>query len=674
MLRLFYYLLFLTGFFILLEIAFAIQASELYLNDFIFVSKRLQLPASLLPDILFYCSAQLTIHLLYCIFITLCTISITKLLQLQKIQLNMGIALWILGIFVILALNQYYFPNSKFAMLSSAFFPFSIIGFIAYTLMFVWFCILLLAMVEPILLVYSDRSFIYAASIAAVLITSILSYPTQQKIVVTQKMPNIIIVGIDSLRPDFLSYFGGVKTPHIDSLLKQSVVFSDAVTPLARTFPAWMSILTGQYPKETGARYDLTPFQHLKLSNSLTFILHKAGYHTIYATDEVRFSNIDQAYGFEQVISPPMNVNDFLLGSINDFPISNLLINSRIGAVLFPYSYGNRPAYVTYDPAVFIQKINSELSQAYSQPIFLAVHFCLPHQPYMWASMNGQDIDPRERYMNSIEQADQQIGDFFAMLQQHHLLDQAIVVLLSDHGEALELSGDRVTEQDSYTQQGNPPIFYPTDEQEIAINKTVGHGTDVLGLPQYHSLLAFKVYGDAQILPHAVPGVVTLMDIKPTILELIGLPDESSSGISLRRAIIGESQPDNWHDHIFLESDFSPEAIRTVYPDLRKVILEGVDLFSINAKTARLEINGHMGKMIIESKQYADIHHDWMLAIYPQPDHKHRLVLINLKTGLWTDDITSDFAQHSPAKQMLAALENFFSIKTTLVSNKHAQA
>ncbi len=28
-------------------------------------------------------------------------------------------------------------------------------------------------------------------------------------------------------------------------------------------------------------------------------------------------------------------------------------------------------------------------------------------------------------------------------LKQNHLLDHAIVILLSDHGEALELSGDR---------------------------------------------------------------------------------------------------------------------------------------------------------------------------------------------------------------------------------------
>ena len=73
----------------------------------------------------------------------------------------------------------------------------------------------------------------------------------------TQEKPNIILVGVDSLSPDFLSYFGyGNITPFFDSFLDHASVFSEAVTPLARTFPAWTSILTGKYPSKIGIRYN----------------------------------------------------------------------------------------------------------------------------------------------------------------------------------------------------------------------------------------------------------------------------------------------------------------------------------------------------------------------------------------------------------------------------------
>src|SRR5262249_39123969 len=83
----------------------------------------------------------------------------------------------------------------------------------------------------------------------------------------TKAHPNIIVVVVDSFRPDYLLFFGGNKaTPFMDSLLANAVVFSDAVTPIARTFPAWTSILTGKYPLESGARFDLAAVENLHLS------------------------------------------------------------------------------------------------------------------------------------------------------------------------------------------------------------------------------------------------------------------------------------------------------------------------------------------------------------------------------------------------------------------------
>ena len=70
----------------------------------------------------------------------------------------------------------------------------------------------------------------------------------------------------------------------------------------------------------------------------------------------------------------------------------------------------------------------------------------------------------------------------------------SIVILLSDHGEALELSGDRVTEPDLFVSDTTKmiPHFYPSSVTEEQVNQSAGHGTDVLGLTQYHTVLAFR--------------------------------------------------------------------------------------------------------------------------------------------------------------------------------------
>ena len=190
-----------------------------------------------------------------------------------------------------------------------------------------------------------------------------------------------------------------------------------------------------------------------------------------------------------------MGLNDFLIGTFNDFPLSNLLVNTPIGKLLFPYSYANRPVYFTYEPKSFLNLINPAILEPRSKPLFLSIHFCLTHHPYLWSNLPADEFSPQERYGASVHRVDKQIEDFFNLLKRAHILDHAIVVLLSDHGEALELPGDRITEKELFShvkgEKTSIPKFYPPSFDNEAVNQSAGHGTDVLGLPQYHTVLAF---------------------------------------------------------------------------------------------------------------------------------------------------------------------------------------
>ncbi len=82
-----------------------------------------------------------------------------------------------------------------------------------------------------------------------------------------QKFPNIVLMSIDSLRPDILGIngFSPSVTPNLDSLLRGMHVFDDAITPIARTHAALVSIFTGQYPKSHGLRFNIAPRNKLSL-------------------------------------------------------------------------------------------------------------------------------------------------------------------------------------------------------------------------------------------------------------------------------------------------------------------------------------------------------------------------------------------------------------------------
>jgi hypothetical protein len=112
--------------------------------------------------------------------------------------------------------------------------------------------------------------------------------------------------------------------------------------------------------------------------------------------------------------------------------------------------------------------------------------------------------------------------------------------------------------------------------------------------------------------------------------------------------------------HLFIESDFSTESMRTVYPSVEEVVLEGVEALEVNPVTTRLTLRPNMLKMIIRSKQYADIYDHWMLALYPQDNKKRMPILVDMQTGEWTDDLQSPFAKNSPVILMQQQLKLFY--------------
>jgi arylsulfatase A-like enzyme len=449
-----------------------------------------------------------------------------------------------------------------------------------------------------------------AAAASALAFAVLLSGHRESPAGGTHSEPNVILIGIDSLRCD-LSAFGpaGSLTPEVDRFLAHSHVFSDAMTPLARTFPAWVSVLTGRHPVTTGARINLTARPLIHEGDTLADILRRDGYRTVLATDEVRFSNIDQSYGFDQVIAPPIGATDFVLATFNDFPVANLLSRSRAAAWLFPNTYANRAAYKTYDPSTFVERLDAELDN--DGPTMLMVHLTLAHYPYVWDDLEYTTLlkQFKEVYPKAIAAADRQFADTLALLDRKGLLDNAIVVLLSDHGEAVGLPGDSLVPKNS-------------PDPDLRWSSLWGHGTSVLSPHQYRVVLGMRSFGNSLVDPrpatHALP--VSLEDVTPTLLELLGRAGGGPfDGRSLAGLLDGNgvAAPD-WQDRVrFTESEFNPPALFAGGSfDETKLAMEASYNYVVTPE-GRLELREESLRTIIRSKEMAALRGAQKLASVP---------------------------------------------------------
>lgn len=646
---------------------------------------------------------QLLAYFLLITFIWFITQAISESLQITKkiLVYGLGISLWALCAILILLLNSQWYPHSFFAppfiQTLSLIKPISMLILAAY-------------LVANIHCFVKKKHRLLASFFLGIISINLwmslpitADSPNHDTIAITS--PNIILIGLDSLRPDFTQ---SPQTKNIDQFLMHSANFTHAYTPLARTFPSWISILTAKYPKHHRIRMNLADRNLLSDQSTLAKHLQKLGYETIYATDEKRFSNILNADGFDHIIGPKMGVNDFLLGSLTDFPFTNLLVALPCSHLLFPYNYANRAAAVTYDPKHFLNLVRRALTQArqsWSKPLFLAIHLCVSHWPYFKAGdpINSQ-MSYKQQYQAGVAAVDWQLGELLKLLKQQQLLDHSLVVLLSDHGTTLGLPDDRLISDEKYLgdrkELSSIPRYKRSDTHTYSLNTSYGQATDVLSLKQYHSLFALQGFG-ISIKEQQIQTACSLIDIAPTVLLLAHLPPMAnidgkpllslmgngaagrlprpakSAGLAMtldpqRLAMtVSRTRP------FFMESADTIADIETDSISVSKVLKHQIHAYHINQKTALLSLNPAAATNIIKNKQRAILMGDWLLAYYPaskqqifdKKNHHFDLktinvpayaVLINIKSGYWTKDLSSTFAKSAPLATLEQLIKAFY--------------
>ena len=222
--------------------------------------------------------------------------------------------------------------------------------------------------------------------------------------------PNILLISVDALRPDHLSFDGYNRptSPHLDTFLRQSVVFDQALAQSTRSMLSIPSIFTGHYPSEIafGPEY-LWPT--LEASNeTLTESLAHAGYRTSVVMGTGYFERVQ---GFFQGFERKALSRDY-----------------------------HPPRPWVADHAI------TELAALKSggHPFFLWVHFFNVHQPYLRDGTRSRfGPGSMAAYDTEVTYADTEVQRLLASLHDQGLDENTVVVLTSDHGEAFGEHGEQ---------------------------------------------------------------------------------------------------------------------------------------------------------------------------------------------------------------------------------------
>lgn len=354
-----------------------------------------------------------------------------------------------------------------------------------------------------------------------ILILIIILFPCCTQESGNQEQPNVLLIMTDDMNTDLGSYgHDVVQSPNIDALAKRGILFEHAYAQVPLCSPSRSSMLMGRRPEATGVLINEQPMRH-KLRSAVTLpqLFRENGYFT------ARVGKIYQ---------------DVMIGGGNtiDDPRSwDVAINTRgvDNELQAKHRFGNGINWFDHegpDESFRDGKTTTEaihLLESHGQsPFFLAVGFYRPHVPNIapkhyfdrydlediqlpnepkshlsnipeaafWIpelnyGLSSEELRAYKRaYFASISFVDAQVGRLLKALNQLDLEKRTIVIFVSDHGFMLGEHGE----------------WQKTKLFERAVRVPL-----VIVDPRNNS--------NGQ----SCPRVVELLDLYPTVADLVGL-------------------------------------------------------------------------------------------------------------------------------------------------------
>lgn len=304
-----------------------------------------------------------------------------------------------------------------------------------------------------------------------------------------QKQPNVLFIAIDDLN-NWLGCLGGfsnTKTPNIDKLASQGVLFSNAHCQAPLCGPSRASIMTGLRPSTTGI-YGMSPDDKVRSDNPATkdivFLpeyFRNNGYHTM---------GIGKLFH----IHSPVGLFDESGGRVNGFgphPEERFVWDGFGNSDRKNYGRTNTDwgAYPEADSLMpdhqSVDWVIERLNRKYDKPFFIGLGFLRPHVPLYvpqkwfdlhpiegietapyqsddlndvppvalqindlpmmpsteWAIGSGEWKNIIQAYLACVSFVDYEIGRVMEALENSEYANNTVIVLWSDHGYRLGEKG-----------------------------------------------------------------------------------------------------------------------------------------------------------------------------------------------------------------------------------------
>ena len=342
--------------------------------------------------------------------------------------------------------------------------------------------------------------------------------------------PNVLILMADQLTAGALRAYGSrvARTPHIDRLVAEGVVFDSFYCNSPLCAPSRFSFSAGQLPSRIGA-YD----NAAELAASVPTFAHyarSAGYQTALA-GKMHFCGPDQLHGYEERLTTDIYPADF--GWTPDWTrfeerpgwYHTMDSVTRAGSC-------TRTNQIDFDDEVVSatrQKLFDLARGRDRRPFCLVASLTHPHDPYVipeayWNRYEDDEIDmprvgdlagtgredphstrvrhviglglatptraqvraARRAYYGAVSYVDDQVGVLVNTLQEARFADNTIIMLLADHGDML----------------GERGLWYKMSFFEPACR------------------IPLIVHAPGRFAPRRVQEHASLLDILPTIAEI----------------------------------------------------------------------------------------------------------------------------------------------------------
>lgn len=334
----------------------------------------------------------------------------------------------------------------------------------------------------------------------------------------TTRVPdNLVIISIDTLRADRVGAYGWTRarTPALDALARTGTRFERAYATAPITLTSHASLLTGRYPPGHGARHN-----GMRVDDGVRTLAHTLAARGMATGAFIGAFPLDRRFGL---------ADGFADGYSDTMPRDD---RGR--------ARNERPGRAVMDDAL------AWVAARGTRRFFAWIHLFEPHAPYEGdPSPGGAGArSASERYDDEVARADREVQRLLDALQARS--DTTLVVATADHGESFGEHGEI----------GHSLFVYDTTLRVPLIMATVGRGAGGAG-------------------GRIVQAPVSLVDVVPTIHELLELPPPDADGTSLVAVMADPARAPA--RALYAESfapliDFGWSALRSLRVDGQKAI------------------------------------------------------------------------------------------------------